>query len=73
MAKTALQHRKDVEERLSSLETHIINIYHHVKRIEKLLEMQNGRVRKNEEEIARWKGVIAVIILVITIVTSMLH
>ena len=61
MKKTVTQHRQEVEERLSSLETNIDNIYHHVKDIKHLLEIQNGRVRKNEEQIAKWKGVAGVI------------
>jgi len=62
-----------MEQRLANVETHVENIYHHVKRIEHLVELQNGRVRKNEEEIARWKGVVGVIILVITIAASLLR
>ena len=49
--------KKDLQERLANTETHVINIYHHVKRIEKLLEAQNGRVRENEQAIALWRGV----------------
>jgi len=67
------EHRRSLEQRLSNVETHVENIYHHVKRIEHLVEMQNGRVRKNEEEIARWKGVVGVIMLIITIAATILH
>jgi hypothetical protein len=67
------EHRRGLEQRLSNVETHVENIYHHVKRIEHLVEMQNGRVRKNEEEIARWKGVVGVIMLIITIAATILH
>ena len=77
MKKTVTEHRQEVEQRLAKIETivesHVENIYHHVKRIEHLVELQNGRVRKNEEEIARWKGVVGVIILVITIAASLLR
>jgi 2-methylcitrate dehydratase PrpD len=65
MKKTVTEHRQEVEQRLAKIETivetHVENIYHHVKRIEKLVELQNGRVRKNEEQIARWKGVVSVV------------
>jgi len=61
MKKTVTEHRQEVEQRLANVETHVENIYHHVKRIEKLVELQNGRVRKNEEQIARWKGVVSVV------------
>ena len=67
------EHRRGLEQRLSNVETHVENIYHHVKRIEHLVELQNGRVRKNEEEIARWKGVVGVIMLIITIAATILH
>ena len=73
MKKTVTEHRQEIEQRLANVETHVENIYYHVKRIEHLVELQNGRVRKNEEEIARWKGVVGVIILVITIAASLLH
>ena len=73
MKKTVTEHRQEVEQRLANVETHVENIYHHVKRIEKLVELQNGRVRKNEEEIARWKGVVGVIMLIITIAATILH
>jgi len=72
MKKTATQHRQEVEERLSSLETNIVNIYHHVKDIKHLLEIQNGRVRKNEEQIAKWKGVAGVIVFLLTMALTLL-
>lgn len=72
MKKTATQHRQEVEERLSSLETNISNIYHHVKDIKHLLEIQNGRVRKNEEQIAKWKGVAGVIVFLLTMALTLL-
>ena len=61
MKKTVTEHRQEIEQRLANVETHVENIYHHVKRIEKLVELQNGRVRKNEEQIAKWKGVATVV------------
>jgi len=72
MKKTVTQHRQEVEERLSSLETNIDNIYHHVKDIKHLLEIQNGRVRKNEEQIAKWKGVAGVIVFLLTMALTLL-
>jgi len=72
MKKTVTQHRQEVEERLSSLETNIDNIYHRVKDIKHLLEIQNGRVRKNEEQIAKWKGVAGVIVFLLTMALTLL-
>lgn len=66
------EHRRGLEQRLSNVETHVENIYHHVKRIEHLVEMQNGRVRKNEEQIAKWRGVASVIIFLCTGVITLL-
>jgi len=72
MKKTVTQHRQEEEERKSSLETNIDNIYHHVKDIKHLLEIQNGRVRKNEEQIAKWKGVAGVIVFLLTMALTLL-
>ena len=43
--------------RLSKIEAHMENVYHHVKRIDALLEKQNGRIRVNELTINKWKGI----------------
>ena len=43
--------------RLSAIEAHMENVYHHVKRIDSLLEKQNGRIRSNEFTINKWKGI----------------
>ena len=57
-------YRDSLDSRMAKMETHVENIYHHVKRIDVLLEKQNGRIRTNEFTISRWKGVTAGIIAV---------
>ena len=44
----AWEYRDGLDARMSAMETHVENIYHHVKRIDLLLEKQNGRIRENE-------------------------
>ena len=57
-------YRDSLDSRMAKMETHVENIYHHVKRIDVLLEKQNGRIRTNEFTLSRWKGVTAGIIAV---------
>ena len=49
-------YRDSLDSRMAKMETHVENIYHHVKRIDVLLEKQNGRIRTNEFTLSRWKG-----------------
>ena len=41
-------YRDSMDSRMGKMETHVENIYHHIKRIESHLEQQNGRIRVNE-------------------------
>ena len=40
-------------ERVAVIEAQVIDIYHDIKEIKTLIKEQNGRVRKNEQNIAR--------------------
>ena len=63
-------YREGMESRMSAMETHVENIYHHVKRIDLLLEKQNGRIRENEFTISKWRGVaVGVVVLSTTLST----
>ena len=57
MSRDAWEHRDNIQSRISKIEAHTENIYHHVKRIDKLLEKQNGRIRDTEFTLSKWKGV----------------
>jgi len=65
-------YREGMEARMSKMETHVENIYHHVKRIDLLLEKQNGRIRTNEFTLSRWKGVAVGIIAVSSAVSTLI-
>ena len=64
MSRDVWQHRDNVESRISKMEAHMQNIYHHLKRIDILLEKQNGRIRTNEFTLSKWKGLALGIIAV---------
>ena len=66
------EHREMMESRMSTMETHVENIYHHVKRIESHLEKQNGRIRDNEFTLSKWKGVAIGIIALSTAISSVI-
>ena len=66
------EHREMMESRMSTMETHVENIYHHVKRIESHLDKQNGRIRDNEFTLNKWKGVAIGIIAVSTAISSLI-
>ena len=66
------EHRDLMESRLSKMETHTENIYHHLKRIDLLLEKQNGRVRANEFTLSKWKGVAIGVIAISTAISSLI-
>jgi hypothetical protein len=57
---------------MAKMEAHVENIYHHVKRIDVLLEKQNGRIRVNEFTINRWKGVAVGIVAVSTALSTII-
>ena len=44
-------------ERVAVIEAQVVDIYHDIKEVKQLLKEQNGRVRKNEQNIARITGV----------------
>ena len=47
------EYREQMTERVAVIEAQVIDIYHDIKDIKQLLKEQNGRVRKNEQNIAR--------------------
>jgi len=62
--------RDGLDARMAAMEAHVENIYHHVKRIDVLLEKQNGRIRENEFTISKWRGVaVGVVVLSTTLST----
>jgi len=65
-------YRDNMGSRMAKMETHVENIYHHVKRIDVLLEKQNGRIRTNEFTISKWKGVAVGIIAVSTALSTII-
>jgi hypothetical protein len=71
------EHRDLMESRLSKMEAHMENMFHHLKRIDSLLEKQNGRVRVNEFTISKWRGlaigVIALSTAISTIITIIIQ
>ena len=52
-------------ERVAVIEAQVIDIYHDIKEIKQLLKEQNGRLRKNEQNIARITaiGVVVAVLL----------
>jgi len=65
-------YRDSMDARMAKMEAHVENIYHHVKRIDLLLEKQNGRIRTNEFTLSRWKGVAVGIIAVSSAVSTLI-
>ena len=47
------EYREQMAERVAVIEAQVIDIYHDIKEIKTLIKEQNGRVRKNEQNIAR--------------------
>jgi len=47
------EYREQMAERVAVIEAQVIDIYHDIKEIKELLKEQNGRVRTNEQNIAR--------------------
>ena len=70
MSRDVWQHRDKIESRISKMEAHMQNIYHHLKRI--LLEKQNGRIRTNEFTLSRWKGLALGVIAVSSVLSSLI-
>ena len=72
MSRDAWEHRDNIQSRISKIEAHTENIYHHVKRIDKLLEKQNGRIRDTELTLSKWKGVAIGTIAISTAISSLI-
>jgi len=47
------EYREQMAERVAVIEAQVIDIYHDIKEIKELVKEQNGRVRTNEQNIAR--------------------
>ena len=65
-------YRDNIQSRISKIEAHTENIYHHVKRIDTLLEKQNGRIRSAEFTLSKWKGVASGIIAISTAISTLI-
>ena len=59
------EYREHMAERVAVIEAQVIDIYHDIKEIKELLKEQNGRVRTNEQNIARITAVGIVIAMVL--------
>ena len=70
MKRDTWEFRDNLETRIGKIEAHTENIYHHVKRIDALLEKQNGRIRQAEFTISKWKGLVAGVIAISTAISS---
>jgi len=58
------EYREQMAERVAVIEAQVIDIYHDIKEIKELLKEQNGRVRTNEQNIARI-GAVGIVIAMI--------
>ncbi len=52
-------------ERVAVIEAQVIDIYHDIKEIKQLVKEQNGRVRTNEQNIARITGIGVVVAILL--------
>lgn len=59
------EYREQMAERVAVIEAQVIDIYHDIKEIKELVREQNGRVRTNEQNIARITAVGIVIAMVL--------
>ena len=64
--------RDGLDARMAAMEAHVENIYHHVKRIDVLLEKQNGRIRESEFTISKWRGVAVGIVAISTTISTII-
>ncbi len=64
-------YRDGLESRMGKMESHVENIFHHVKRIDASLEKQNGRIRTNEFTLSKWKGIAIGIIALSTALSTL--
>jgi hypothetical protein len=72
MSRDVWQHRDNIESRISKMEAHMQNIYHHLKRIDVLLEKQNGRIRTNEFTLNKWRGVAIGVIAISSAISTLI-
>jgi DNA-binding ferritin-like protein len=61
------EYREQMAERVAVIEAQVIDIYHDIKEIKELVKEQNGRVRTNEQNIARITAVGMVIAILLGI------
>jgi DNA-binding transcriptional MerR regulator len=61
------EYREQMAERVAIIEAQVIDIYYDIKEIKELLKEQNGRVRKNEQNIARIFGIGMVVAFILGI------
>lgn len=61
------EYREQMAERVAVIEAQVIDIYHDIKEIKELVREQNGRVRTNEQNIARITAVGMVIAILLGI------
>jgi len=59
------EYREQMAERVAVIEAQVIDIYNDIKEIKELVKEQNGRVRTNEQNIARITAVGIVIAMVL--------
>lgn len=59
------EYREQMAERVAVIEAQVIDIYHDIKEIKELVKEQNGRVRTNEQHIARITAIGIVIAMVL--------
>jgi len=59
------EYREQMAERVAVIEAQVIDIYHDIKEIKQLVKEQNGRVRTNEQNIARITGVGVVVAILL--------
>jgi len=59
------EYREQMAERVAVIEAQVIDIYHDIKEIKELVKEQNGRVRTNEQNIARITAIGIVIAMVL--------
>ena len=65
-------YRNNLDEKIGSINAHIENIYHHIKRVDSHLDKQNGRIRNNEQVISKWKGVAVGILCVASFISTVI-
>jgi peptidoglycan hydrolase CwlO-like protein len=70
--KDVWNYRNSLEEKIGSINAHVENIYHHIKRVDTHLDKQNGRIRNNEQVISKWKGVAVGILCVASFISTVI-